>query len=64
MTYRANQCVGMRFSNPVPTMKRLEIVRARETDDDTLAAVVAVGKRMRKEVVVIEETSSITTSQP
>ena len=55
VTYRAKQCVGMRFFNPVHTMKVLEIVRALETDDDTLAAVVEVGKRMGKEVVVIKE---------
>ncbi len=54
-TYRAKKCVGMRFLNPVHTMKLLEIVRALETDDDTLAAVVEVGKRMGKEVVVIKE---------
>jgi len=59
VTYRAKQCVGMRFSNPVHTMKLLEIVRARETDDDTLAAVVEVGKRMRREVVVIEEAPAL-----
>jgi 3-hydroxybutyryl-CoA dehydrogenase len=51
--------LGMRFFNPVHTMKRLEIVRALETDDDTLAAVIEVGKRMRKEVVVIEEARSV-----
>jgi 3-hydroxybutyryl-CoA dehydrogenase len=55
VTYRARKCVGMRFCNPVPAMKVLEIVRALETDDDTLAAVVKVGKRMGKEVVVIKE---------
>ncbi len=58
VTYRAQKCVGMRFYNPVHQMKRLEIVRAFETDDDTLAAVVEVGKRMRKEVVVIQESAS------
>jgi len=58
VTYRAKKCVGMRFLNPVHQMKRLEIVRALETDDDTLAAVVEVGKRMGKEVVVIEEAVS------
>jgi 3-hydroxybutyryl-CoA dehydrogenase len=57
-TYRARKCVGMRFLNPVNQMKRLEIVRALETDDDTLAAVVEVGKRMGKEVVVIKESAS------
>jgi 3-hydroxybutyryl-CoA dehydrogenase len=55
-TYRARQCVGMRFSNPVQTMNVLEIVRARETDDETLAAAVKVGQNMRKEIVVIQET--------
>jgi hypothetical protein len=48
----------MRFFNPVHTMKVLEIVRALETDDDTLGAVVEVGKRMGKEVVVIRELAS------
>jgi 3-hydroxybutyryl-CoA dehydrogenase len=57
-TYRARKCVGMRFLNPVHQMKLLEIVRAFETDDDTLAAVVEVGKRMCKEVVVIKEPAS------
>ena len=57
-TYRARKCVGMRFLNPVHQMKLLEIVRALETDGDTLAAVVEVGKRMGKEVVVIKETAS------
>jgi 3-hydroxybutyryl-CoA dehydrogenase len=58
-TYRAKKCVGMRFFNPVHQMKRLEIVRALETDDDTLAAVVEVGKRMSKEVAVIKESVSL-----
>jgi 3-hydroxybutyryl-CoA dehydrogenase len=58
VTYRAKQCVGMRFFNPVHEMKRIEIVRALETDDDALAAVVEVAKRMSKEVVVIEEAVS------
>jgi 3-hydroxybutyryl-CoA dehydrogenase len=55
VTYRVKKCVGMRFFNPVYEMKLIEIVRALETDDDTLAAVVEVGKRMGKEVVVIKE---------
>ncbi len=62
-TYRARKCVGMHFFNPVHKMKLLEIVRALETDDDTLAAVVEVGKRMRKEVVVIKESPGFITSR-
>ena len=63
VTYRAQKCVGMHFFNPVHKMKLLEIVRALETDDDTLAAVVEVGKRMRKEVVVIKEAPGFITSR-
>ena len=59
VTYRAKQCVGMHFSNPVPMRKLLEIVRALETDDETVAAVVEVGQRMGKDVVVIQETPSL-----
>jgi 3-hydroxybutyryl-CoA dehydrogenase len=59
ITYRAQKCVGMHFSNPVPMIKLLEIVRTLETDDETVAAVVEVGKRMGKEVVVIQETPSL-----
>ena len=43
VTYRAPKCVGMHFFNPVHKMKLLEIVRALETDDETLAAAVDVG---------------------
>lgn len=55
VTYRMEKCVGMRFFNPVRKMKLLEVVRAFETDEDTLATAVDVGKRMGKEVVVIKE---------
>jgi len=63
VTYRAKKCVGMHFFNPVHKMKLLEIVRALETDDDTLATAVEVGKRMGKEVVVIKEAPGFITSR-
>jgi 3-hydroxybutyryl-CoA dehydrogenase len=63
VTYRAKKCVCMHFFNPVHKMKLLEIVRALETDDDTIAASVAVGKRMGKEVVVIKESPGFITSR-
>ena len=63
VTYRAPKCVGMHFFNPVHKMKLLEIVRALETDDETLAAAVEVGKRMGKEVVVIKESPGFITSR-
>jgi 3-hydroxybutyryl-CoA dehydrogenase len=63
VTYRAKKCVGMHFFNPVHKMKLLEVVRALETDADTLAAVVEVGKRMGKEVVVVKEAPGFITSR-
>ena len=63
VTYRANKCVGMHFFNPVHKMKLLEVVRALETDEDTLATAVAVGRRMGKEVVVIKEAPGFITSR-
>ncbi|HXB20358.1 MAG TPA: 3-hydroxyacyl-CoA dehydrogenase NAD-binding domain-containing protein [Candidatus Solibacter sp.] len=55
VTYRASQCLGMRFFNPVESMKQLEVVRALETDEATIAACIEVGRRMGKEVVIVEE---------
>ena len=50
VTYRAGKCVGMRFSE-----QQLELVRTPETDDATIAACSDVGRRMGKEVAVIED---------
>jgi 3-hydroxybutyryl-CoA dehydrogenase len=63
VTYRAKKIVGMHFFNPVHKMKLLEIVRALETDDDTLATALEVGRRMGKEVVVIKESPGFVTSR-
>jgi len=63
VTYRAKKILGMHFFNPVHKMKLLEIVRALETDDETLATAVEVGKRMGKEVVVIKESPGFITSR-
>jgi len=63
VTYRAKKCLGMHFFNPVHKMKLLEIVRALETDDETIAAAVEVGRRMSKEAVVIRESPGFITSR-
>ena len=63
VTYRAKKCLGMHFFNPVHKMKLLEVVRALETDDDTLATAVEVARRMGKEVVVIKEAPGFITSR-
>ena len=63
VTYRAKKCVGMHFFNPVHKMKLLEVVRALETDDETITAAAEVGRRMGKEVVVIKESPGFITSR-
>lgn len=63
VTYRARQCLGMHFFNPVHKMKLLEIVRGLETSEETIAAASEVGKRMGKEVVVIKESPGFITSR-
>jgi 3-hydroxybutyryl-CoA dehydrogenase len=55
VTYRASKILGMHFSNPVHKMKRLELVRTAETEDEALAACREVARRMRKEVVVFAD---------
>src|SRR3989442_8577539 len=62
VTYRAKKCLGMHFFNPVHKMKLLEVVRALETDDDTLATAVEIGKRIGKQRVGIKESPGVITS--
>jgi 3-hydroxybutyryl-CoA dehydrogenase len=63
ITFRAENCIGMHFFNPVPRMKLLEIVRALETSEATVQACAEVGRRMGKEVVVIRESPGFITSR-
>ena len=53
-TWRPAKCLGMRFGGPPPG-PRLEIVRAEQTDAETLAAAREVGRRMSREVVVVAD---------
>ncbi|MBO0911860.1 MAG: 3-hydroxyacyl-CoA dehydrogenase [Acidobacteria bacterium] len=63
VTYRPEKCLGMHFFNPVHKMKLIEVVRARSTDDATVAAASEAGRRMGKEVVVIKESPGFITSR-
>ena len=64
VTTRAQQCVGLRFFNTAPKMNQLEIVRGRETSDETVEACRGVGWRMGKEVVVVRESSGFAAAAP
>ena len=47
--------VGFHFFNPVAVLPLLEVVRARTTDDATLATALAVAKDLRKNAVLVED---------
>jgi len=54
---------GMHFFNPVHKMKLVEIVRALDTSDDTVAAMQQVAAAMGKETVLIRESPGFITSR-
>ena len=47
--------VGFHFFNPVAVMPLLEIVRAEQTDDETLATAFVVGKSLKKSCVLVKD---------
>ena len=55
ITVSRDRCIGMRFFNPVPRMKVVELARTPHTSDETVAACREVARRMGKEVVVVNE---------
>jgi 3-hydroxyacyl-CoA dehydrogenase/enoyl-CoA hydratase/carnithine racemase len=52
---RPERVAGMHFFNPVALMPLLEVVRAEETSDETLATVWAVGEQLRKRPILVED---------
>jgi 3-hydroxyacyl-CoA dehydrogenase/enoyl-CoA hydratase/carnithine racemase len=52
---RPERVAGMHFFNPVALMPLLEVVRAVETDDVTLATVWAVGEQLRKRPILVND---------
>jgi 3-hydroxybutyryl-CoA dehydrogenase len=47
-TSRPQRVIGMHFFNPVPVLKLVEIVRGRETSDETVDAIVALAEDLGK----------------
>ena len=47
--------VGFHFFNPVAMMPLVEVIRAAETDDATLATAFAVGKTLKKSCVLVKD---------
>jgi 3-hydroxybutyryl-CoA dehydrogenase len=47
-TGRPDRVIGMHFFNPVPVLKLVEVIRGRETSDETAEAVVAFAEELGK----------------
>ncbi len=62
-TERADRVAGAHFFNPVPAMPLLELVRADETSDATIAALRSFGVSLGKEVIVVKDTPGFATSR-
>jgi 3-hydroxybutyryl-CoA dehydrogenase len=62
-TRRPQQVAGMHFFNPVHVMKLIELVRGLETSDATIQTLRAVGERMSKEIVLVNEAPGFVTSR-
>jgi 3-hydroxyacyl-CoA dehydrogenase/enoyl-CoA hydratase/carnithine racemase len=52
---RPERVAGMHFFNPVALMPLLEVVRAAETDEVTLATVWDVGEKLRKRPILVND---------
>jgi 3-hydroxybutyryl-CoA dehydrogenase len=47
-TSRPDRVIGMHFFNPVPVLPLVEVVRGRETSDETAAAILALAEQLGK----------------
>jgi 3-hydroxybutyryl-CoA dehydrogenase len=54
-TDRADRVIGMHFFNPVPVLKLVEIVRGRETSDETAAAITELAGELGKTPAVAND---------
>ena len=55
ITKRPERFIGTHFFNPVPVMRLLEVIKGNETSEETLEIAKAWGKKLGKEVIVVNE---------
>ncbi len=60
---RPERVIGLHFFNPVPVMPLLEIVRAEQTSDATLAAARTLGERIGKTAIVVTDSPGFASSR-
>jgi 3-hydroxybutyryl-CoA dehydrogenase len=54
-TSRPDKVIGMHFFNPVPVLKLVEVVRGRETSDETAAAITRLAEELGKTPAVAND---------
>lgn len=54
-TERPDRVVGMHFMNPVPVMELVELIRALQTSDETVAAVTSISEKLGKTVAEAQD---------
>ncbi len=62
-TGRPAQVIGMHFFNPVAVMPLLELVRGEQTSETTVESARAVGTRLGKETIVVQDSPGFATSR-
>ena len=55
--------IGMHFFNPVHIMRLVEVVVGEKTSDETVETVVEIGKRLRKEPIVVKDVPGFASSR-
>ena len=63
VTVSRERCIGMHFFNPVPKMKLIELVKTPFTSQNTVDICTEVGRRMGKEVVLVQESPGFITTR-
>jgi 3-hydroxybutyryl-CoA dehydrogenase len=60
---RSSQVLGLHFFNPVPAMRLVEVVRAPDTSDDTVARGVEFARAVGKETVEVRDMPGFVTTR-
>ncbi|HKR00226.1 MAG TPA: 3-hydroxyacyl-CoA dehydrogenase family protein [Pyrinomonadaceae bacterium] len=60
---RPDRVVGMHFFNPVHIMRLLEVVRGRDTSEETVLTACEVGRRMKKEPITVKDVPGFASSR-
>ncbi len=62
-TKRPSRFIGMHFFNPVPATKLVEIIRAKDTDAETLSTTEEISRKIGKETVIVKESPGFVTTR-